>query len=177
MARRNSWVQIPDYEGHEVNEKGEIRNIASGTIMQTSINQSGVRYVALRNTRLNKYENRAVSTIVASTFCPGHSPETDTVLHLDGDIEGMEVSNLMWSSRYNAMAYHKEILDRRFQRRQRIQDGDGRIFSNIYEAARATGCVPSAIDYAIRYNDTIAVDENINFTHRIYPGGHTFRSV
>lgn len=176
MSRRD-WYPIPHYDGHEINEFGEIRNIQKGQVLKTSVNQSGVRYVALRNTTLGKYENRAVGTLVAETFCPGKSENTETVLHLDGNTENNHASNLMWSTRWHAMAYHNEINKGDFNPRKRIKDISGHIYANVREAAMATGCLPSAIDYAVRYNDSLAEDEHMNFVHRVYPGGHVFRSA
>lgn len=175
--RDNSWYPLNDYEGHEINERGEIRNATSGQVLKTSINQSGVRYVALRNTRLGKYENRGVAQLVADTFCEGRSDDQETVLHLDGDTENNAASNLMWATRWHAMAYHQEIHKAEVNLRKKVIDREGRVYSNVIEAAMATGCLPSAIDYAVRYNDSLAVDEHINFVHRVYPGGHVFRSA
>lgn len=178
MFGRRNWVTLEDYQGHEINEMGEVRNKQNGQILKTSINQTGVRYVSLRNTTIGRYENRAVGTLVADTFCPGRGPDAETVLHLDGNTENNSAENLMWSSRWHAMAYHQEInnTDVRTLRRA-VVDAAGRRFNNVLDAARATGCLPSAIDYAARYNDNLAANEHINFVHKVYPGGHVFRTA
>lgn len=171
------WVPLVDYEGHEVSSDGEIRNIMNGQILKTSINQSGVRYVALRNTRLGRYENRAVGTLVADAFCEGRSADAETVLHRDGNTENNAAANLMWSTRWHAMAFHQEIQKANFSLRKKVMDGNGHVYANVGEAAMATGCLPSAIDYAVRYNDNMSMNEHYNFLHRVYPGGHIFRSA
>jgi hypothetical protein len=171
------WVTLADYQGHEINDLGVVRKISTGNELRTSINQTGVRYVALRNTTLGKYENRAVGTLVAETFCSGQSANEGTVLHLDGDIENNRVDNLMWTTRWHAMAYHQQIKEREYTRRCNILDTtSGEKYYSLSEAAMATGCLPVAIGYGMRYNDSLANDEHANFVNPTYPGRHVFRS-
>lgn len=175
MARNDIWVPLPHHQGHEVGSMGLIRNAQTGNILNTSINQSGVRYVAIRNTTLGKYENRAVGTLVAEAFCERFQNDAETVLHLDGNTENNEASNLMWATRWHAMAYHLEINKNDTNLKQRIQDENGRIYRNIRDAAMNTGCLPSQIDYAVRYNTALAEGTHPNLVHRTYPGAHIFR--
>lgn len=177
MASQSSWYQLSDYQGHEVNEEGQIRNVQTGEILKTSVNQTGVRYVALRNTTIGRYENLAVGKLIADAFHDGHSDDQDTVLYLDGNRDNNAAWNLMWATRWHAMAYHQEIQKDEHNPRKRIRDAGGRLYRNVREAAMATGCLPSAIDYAVRYNDSLATGTHANFVHRVYPGGHVFRSA
>lgn len=176
MRNRNKWIPLVNYEGHEISTQGEVRNIRSGTILKTSVNQTGVRYVSIRNTSEQKYQNRALSILVAEAFCNRLTQATDTVLHLDGDISNVEVGNLMWASRWHTIAYHKEIVDPRYSQSKRIRDDHNNSYRSLADAARATGCLPSSIEYAIRYNNSLVIDEHLNFTQRVEPGGHIFRS-
>jgi hypothetical protein len=179
MAHQDpTWTVLADYQGHQINASGQVRNINTGKVMQMSVNQNGVQYVSIRNTTINKYENPTVGVLVASTFINGHTNDESTVLHLDGNTLNNHAENLMWATRWHAMAYHREItsLDTRKLRHQ-ILDGAGHLYNNIKDAAMATGCLPSAIDYAAHYNDTLASDEHINFVHKTWPGGHVFRTA
>lgn len=172
------WAILPDHEGHEVSFTGEVRNIKKQTILNTSVNQGGVRYVSIRNTTLGKYENRAVGSLVASAFCEGRSPDADTVLHLDGDLDNNSASNLMWTTRWHAIAYHNELQSIDRTRRNPVQDIlTGQVYGSLKAAAMDTGCLPSAIDYGRRYNDSLETNGSLNFVHRTYPGGHIFKSA
>lgn len=177
MRKRSTWTQLEQFEGHEINTRGEVRTIKSGHILHSSTNQTGVRYVGMRNTTEGKYQNRALSTLVAETFVPGRDHEHDTVLHLDGNKDNVEAGNLLWTTRWHAIAYHQEILLPRFTQTKRIIDGNGRRYRSVAHAAMASSALPSQIEYAIRYNDTLAVDEHFNFVHRVNPGGHVYRSA
>lgn len=178
MPRNDSWLVLPNHQGHEVNAEGQIRNIKSGNILKTSVNQSGVRYASIQNTTTRQYENKAVAKLVAEAFCPGQTRDANTVLHLDGDTENNRADNLMWTTRWHAMGYHDELnrygIEREHKARVQLHES-GRIFKNALDAAKQTGCLPSAIDYACRYNDRLAKDTHLNFMHRTYPGGHIFK--
>lgn len=169
------WVPLAHYQGHEISPSGEIRNAASKQILKTSVNQTNVRYVAIRNTTLNHYENKAVGVLVAETYCERFNTTDETVLYLDGNKDNNEASNLMWATRWHAMAYHQEIVKELPPgRRKRIRDGQGNVYKDTRQAAMSTGCTPSAIDYAARYNEALGRDAHINFVHYTYPGGHAF---
>lgn len=177
MAKRNvEWYVLPDHQGHEVNELGEIRNRQTGRTMQSSVNQSGVRYVSIRNTTLGRYENKTLGVLIAETFCGGRTANESTVLHLDGNTENNAAQNLMWATRWHTMAFHNEIVDSRFNKTPRVQEiTTGHIYKNALDAAKHTGCLPSAIDYALRYNQSVNEYSNLNFVHKTYPGGLIFK--
>lgn len=176
MSRNQQWVPLVHYQGHEISPSGEIRKASNGMILKTSVNQSGVRYVSIRNTTLGKYENKTVGVLVAETFCERYQRDAETVMHLDGNTENNEASNLMWATRWHAMAYHQEIVKNATNLKQRIQDATtGRIYRNIREAAMSTGCLPSQIDYGVRYNTALSEGSSLNFAHTTYPGGHIFK--
>lgn len=177
MSFRNNWIQLAHYQGHEINPLGEIRNIRSGRILNSSVNQYGVQYVSIRNTTLGHYENKAVGVLVAETFIEGKTDNAETVLHLDGNTENNNAENLMWATRWHAMAYHDEIRKQNWNPRKKVVDENRNIYSHVGEAAMATGCLPSAIDYACRYNENLAQDEHVNFVHKTQPGAHIFRWV
>lgn len=177
MTRRSNWTSLENYAGHEVSDQGEIRNAKSRDILKTSVNQTGVRYVSIRNTVTMSYENKALSVLMAETFLGMPNKEAETVLHLDGDISNASANNLRWSTRYHAMAFHREIDNPMYRIRRRIQDENGRIYSCVQEASHFTGDLPSAIDYTIRYNDNMAQDTHANFIHKTHPGGHIFKSA
>lgn len=177
MGRRlDAWVPLIHFQGHEINRAGEIRNVHSGNILKTSVNQAGVRYVAIRNTTLGKYQNVAVGQLVAEAFCGPSTPDAETVLYLDGNRDNNSAINVMWSPRWHAMAFHDEIKkDDRRDRGPQIVDENGRVYKNVMDAARHTGCLPSAIDHAVRYNSALDDNEHVNFVQRVWPGGRIFR--
>lgn len=171
------WTTLAHYQGHEINQAGQIRNAKTGRVLESSVNQSGVRYVSIKNTTTQRYENKAIGQLVAETFIGPSTANEETILHLDGNTENNRADNLMWATRWHAMAYHIEINRRDFSLRKRVKDETGRIYANVGEAAMATGCLPSAIDYAMRYHESLHSDAHANFYHHTYPGGHIFTSV
>lgn len=175
MHSKSTWTEMPNYLGHEINTRGEVRNIKNRTALKTSTNQHGLRYVSIRNTTLGKYENKPIAVLVAEIFCPKVGRYEDTVLHRDGDSNNVNADNLSWASRWHAIAYHKEIVDPRWWESRRIVDELHNRYGSIGEAARRTTCLPSAIEYAVRYNSTLSGAEHTNFVQRCEPGQRIFR--
>ena len=177
------WQPLRDYDGHEVSEYGDVRNIRKQTLLRTSVNQSGARYVSIRNTTLKKYENKSVGHLVALAFnLPRDiSNGEDTILHKDANPENCAVGNIMWSTRWHAMAYHQEIGRmanvREYRKTKMIKDQNGTVYQNPLQAALATGCLPSSIDYSVRYNEALGDNPHVNFVHRTAPGGWIFHLV
>ncbi len=179
MVERVVWYPIPDFDEHEVSDQGEIRNKNNKRVMKPSVNQTGVRYLSMRNTTLGGYQNRALSKVVADVFCPGKSSANDTVLHRDGNINNMNPNNLLWAPRWHAIAYHNQLQDQRWHVRNRVVEGvgdTGVIYRSFADAAMATGALPSEIEYAVRYNDALSDDTHPNLIHRV-TGGYVFRSA
>lgn len=175
MSFRPTWTQLADFEGHEVNSRGEIRHMKSKNRLMTSTNQFGTIYVSIRNTREGKYQNKPVAVLVAETFVARTNAEHDTVIHLDGNQQNVHAENLRWGSRWHAIAYHREIVQEFWHAPRRVRMDDGPTFSCIADAAKYTTCLPSSIDYALRYNTTMALNEHTNFVQRTDPGGIIFR--
>lgn len=178
MANRNTWTPLLHHAGHEINSRGDVRHIRSRTQLKTSVNQFGLRYVSIRNTTTNKYENKPLNVLVAETFVPNDHPDIHTtVLHLNGDQTDVNAENLRWTSRWHAIGYHKEIVEEHwFRSRRVVLDGpQPQTFRSIGEAAMATTCLPSSIDYALQYNKHMALNEDLNFVQRVDPGGLVFR--
>lgn len=172
---KNTWTPLVEFEGHEINSRGDIRHARTKTQLRTSRNQYGIRYVSIRNTVEGKYQNKALNVLVAETFVPNPNPMHDTVIHLNGDQDDINAENLAWGSRWQAIAYHKEILDPRWDMPRRVKVEGGPTFRSIRQAAMATTCLPSSIDYALTYNRSMALNEHLNFVQRVDPGGLVFR--
>jgi hypothetical protein len=182
MPETQEWFDLPDYRGHEVSIHGQVRNKSNGRLMGTSTNQTGTRYVTMRNTTLGKTENKSLAALMAEIFCPYQGEITlwggvnDTVLRRDGDQENVAASNLVWAPRWFAIAFHQQVNDPKWNQRKRIVDGNHKIYRSYAHAASETVALPNAIEYAVRYNDGLSGDESSNLVHTV-AGGHIFRSL
>ena len=176
MPKQATWHSIPDFDGHEISTDGDIRNKNNKRVMEPSVNQTGVRYVGLRNTKLKSYQNRSISVLVAETFCEGRTTVDDTVLHLDGDIANSKVDNLTWAPRHYVMAYHNQINMEEYTKRKRIVEDGGAIYRSFAHAAMSTASLPSDIKYSVQYNDALSDNTHTNLVHRTSTG-HIFRSL
>lgn len=183
MVDTEEWFELHEYQGHEMNQRGEIRNKRNKKkLAATSKNQNGARFVTIRNTVEGRMQNKALGVLVAETFCPGKGEITlwggvnDTVVFLDGDRDNVSPTNLMWAPRWYAITYHEQVGNPIWNEKKRIVENNGPIYRSYAHAAQHTGLLPNAIAHAVRYNDNLSADTHENLVHRVVTG-HVFRSI
>ena len=101
---------IPGYEGlYMVSNFGRVKNCRTGKLMELKTYESGYVYVHLRNKEISVYP--LVHILVAQAFLenPKNKPE---VHHIDRDRTNNCVENLMWVTRKEHAALHKDKYDR-----------------------------------------------------------------
>lgn len=184
MTDRDIWMPLEEYDGYVVNSYGEVRNVASDRTLRVQTNQNGSQFVSIRDRSAKRYVTVTIGVLVATAFVPGQTASENTVLYLDGDRTNHHASNLMWAARWHAMAYHREIVSAKDVSGKKIKDDLGRVYDDIVAAAKASGALPSAIDYAVRYNDYATQNakdypdmDAVRFAHKVWPSGRVYRSV
>lgn len=183
MEEHVIWKKLDNHEGYSVSSDGRVRNDQSNRIMKPQVNQGGTAFVSLRDSVEKKYVVTSIGILVASAFVSGRTNNESSVLHLDGDLSNNRASNLRWVARWHALAYHKELQTYKSPTRRRIKDDLGRVYEGVIQAAMATGALPSAIEYSVRYNDHINEEAQslypndvFNFSHKVWPSGRIFQT-
>jgi|DEB0MinimDraft_4_1074332.scaffolds.fasta_scaffold67134_2 hypothetical protein len=99
------WKTIEEFPKYEVSSQGKVRNIKTGRVLKTSLNNKGYKQVNLGKSLL-------VHRLVCLTFLPNKS---ETVNHIDGDKFNNNVSNLEWcTNEYNQkQAWENGLYDGR----------------------------------------------------------------
>ena len=90
------WRIIKQNDRYSINEYGEVKNNATGTIKRPFLNRSnGYLYVDLWKN--NKSTKCAVHRLVAEAFVPnpGNKPTVD---HIDGNRTNNAIENLRWAT-------------------------------------------------------------------------------
>ena len=142
------WKPVVGFEGlYEVSTFGSVRNAVTGHVMHGEVTSSGYRRVSL--TKNSKISNERVHRLVASAFLP--NPDVfKEVNHKNGDRLCNCAWNLEWTDRASNQkhAYDHGLCRMSKSRVERIKKSmpkkpvvrsDGKTFSSISEAARATG--------------------------------------
>lgn len=172
----NRWTALEEYEDYEITPQGDIRHIRYQKPLNHNLNQRGHPFVNIRNSSEGRTQSKSVAQLVAETFLSRVGPGLDSVIHRDGDFSNVNVENLAWGTRSHAICYHKEIVDPRFREYRPILEAKtNREYGSLYEAAYDTLAIPSAIDYALRYNSQLATNEHYNFVQKTAPAGYVFR--
>lgn len=98
------WRDIKGYENYIISDKGEIKSIKTGKIMQKWINSDGYYSVTLKHQN-GKRKTFKVHRLVAQAFIP--NPESKpTVHHIDEDKLNNKVENLEWRTYKEQSAVH-----------------------------------------------------------------------
>ena len=104
------WKPIPNYEGYEVSDLGEVRswNPRNGkgakgsakeptSLTPSKFQESEYLRVGMRNSVTGKYDSRRVHQIVLEAFV-GPCPAGQLVMHLDDDPSNNTLSNLRYGT-------------------------------------------------------------------------------
>lgn len=103
------WFPLQEFFGYSASDLGKIRNNKRGNILTPSRLGFGYLYVALMQN--GRQVRRGLSKLIAETFVPkpiAYVP-FDTVIHLDGERENCQASNLMWRPRWFAISYMQQF--------------------------------------------------------------------
>lgn len=93
MSEVETFVEIEGFEKYEVSNLGKVRNIKSGRVLKTSLNNNG--YLRLFLCENNKRKNLYLHRIIATAFIDNPN-EKPCVNHIDENKLNNDLSNLEW---------------------------------------------------------------------------------
>lgn len=146
-----SWRIVEDLPMYEVSDRGRIRNINTGRILRTFINEKGYETVSLRCG--GRQYHKKVHRLVAEAFCERYYDDDIYVYHRDRDRLNNEADNLEWR--------HYRDIKRRAYRRREIKQyhkmipvlcrETGRAYESIDDCSQAMGISRYAISKCINH--------------------------
>ena len=93
MSEVETFVKIEGFEKYEVSNLGKVRNIKSGRVLKTSLNNNG--YLRLFLCKNNKRKHLYLHRIIATAFID-NPDEKPCVNHIDENKLNNDLSNLEW---------------------------------------------------------------------------------
>ena len=93
MSEVETFVKIEGFEKYEVSNLGKVRNIKSGRVLKTSLNNNG--YLRLFLCENNKRKHLYLHRIIATAFID-NPDEKPCVNHIDENKLNNDLSNLEW---------------------------------------------------------------------------------
>lgn len=135
------WIIIREFPKYEVSNYGRIRNVKTGRILKTYINDRGYECVTLHKNRI-QYVKR-VHRLVADAFYDGNHSGLD-VNHIDGNKLNNNLSNLEFCTRAENIQHAFRTGLKKPSRQIKIRVIEtGEVFDSIRECARHMGLDPA----------------------------------
>ena len=147
MSEVETFVEIEGFEKYEVSNLGKVRNIKSGRVLKTSLNNNG--YLRLFLCKNNKRKHLYLHRIIATAFID-NPDEKPCVNHIDENKLNNDLSNLEWCTvRENAIhgTRTKRVAEKLSQKVIQLDLNDNilNVFKSMRQAERETGIDATSI--------------------------------
>lgn len=169
LGRFEEWrdISVFGYGEYEVSSFGNVRITGSDHIRSLQHREDGSVYVSL--TVDGEQKSVSVGRLVLTAFKGVPVGRKNTVLYKDGRLKNNDISNLEWSTRTAAIAYHKDF--EKFNaivganQRPVIETKSGERFDNIVKASGRFGIPPTEIFWRCKgIHDDSYPDRREDFT-------------
>ena len=141
MSEVETFVKIEGFEKYEVSNLGKVRNIKSGRVLKTSLNNNG--YLRLFLCENNKRKHLYLHRIIATAFID-NPDEKPCVNHIDENKLNNDLSNLEWCTvRENNIhgTRTKRAAEKCFKKVIQLDSNDNVLneFESMTQAEKKTG--------------------------------------
>ncbi len=141
MSEVETFVKIEGFEKYEVSNLGKVRNIKSGRVLKTSLNNNG--YLRLFLCKNNKRKHLYLHRIIATAFID-NPDEKPCVNHIDENKLNNDLSNLEWCTARENLIHGtrtKRAAEKCFKKVIQLDLNDNVLneFESMKQAERETG--------------------------------------
>lgn len=109
MDEPERWRIIVGFSSYSVSNYGRIKNNDRDRLMSASVTNFGHAKISLWSERTGRRHTRSVALLVAEAFCKKPDRLSDSVVMLDGFLENVFASNLVWRPRWFAWKYVRQL--------------------------------------------------------------------
>ena len=143
MSVFETFVKIEGFEKYEVSNLGKVRNIKSGRVLKTSLNNNG--YLRLFLCKNNKRKHLYLHRIIATAFID-NPDEKPCVNHIDENKLNNDLSNLEWCTVRENLIHGtrtKRAAEKCFKKVIQLDLNDNVLneFESIKQAGQKTGAL------------------------------------
>ena len=141
MSEVETFVKIEGFEKYEVSNLGKVRNIKSGRVLKTSLNNNG--YLRLFLCENNKRKHLYLHRIIATAFID-NPDEKPCVNHIDENKLNNDLSNLEWCTVRENLIHGtrtKKAAEKCFKKVIQLDSNDNVLneFESMTQAEKKTG--------------------------------------
>ena len=138
------WRRCKRIPAYEISNDGQLRNIRTGRIMKTRINERGYEVIGL--TINGRTQSEKIHRLVAEEFLDDDEHYGEDVTFIDGDKSNVNADNLMWISRRDLIRNTYARGRKQTHRMRRIRCVEtGEVFDSIIECSRVMGINKASI--------------------------------
>jgi hypothetical protein len=165
------WVTLLDFPLYKISNYGNVINKKTGKEVLKSKTRQNIVKISLVNS--SGRHTRSVALLVAHIFNPGYNDLFDTLIHLDGNLENCESTNLVWRPRWFAYQYHRQFTYNASSciygvglTGPIIEPITNTLYANVNEAAIANGLLIKELAFKAGVNDM--------YDKKMWPTGQMF---
>lgn len=129
------WIPAKGFSKYEVSNLGNIRNVKTGRVMRTNVNEHGYIQTCIRDDEKRQHTIR-VHRLIADSFYDGDHSGLD-VNHIDGNKLNNRIGNLEYCTRQENIrhAFDTGLKEPSRQIKVRVVE-TGKVYKSIRECAR-----------------------------------------
>lgn len=102
------WETIPEFTNYQVSNLGRVYSILRDHVMRTSRSFGHVK-ISLKSDYDDKRYTRSVAQLVGEAFVEPQNDRCTHVMLLDGDLDNVRASNIIWRPRWYAWKYAHQL--------------------------------------------------------------------
>ncbi len=101
------WLVCDDFPDYSISSLGRVANTRYSRIVKPFITKEGtVKVIFYKD---GKRYTKSLKVLLGNAFVDGRTDTFNTIIHLDGNLENNEITNLMWRPRWFAWKYRRQF--------------------------------------------------------------------
>lgn len=131
---QEEWKVIQEFTNYEISNYGRIFNINRKKEMRPSKTNHGHLKITLSSDWTSDRYTRGVAQLVGEAFVEAPNILCDTITLLDGDLENVNASNIVWRPRWFSWKYTRQL-----------KSDQPNHYKNLYVVNRDTGYIYKSV--------------------------------
>lgn len=111
LQHKEQWKEIAGFSDYMISDLGRVFNQRIDRIMRTSQNNYGLVKITLVMDETRERHTKSVALLVAEAFVEAPDAKSRTLVQLDGGLNNVVATNLVWRPRGFAWKYARQLKE------------------------------------------------------------------